>query len=240
MEKYKLNNLQLNGNQLKLIAVLTMTVDHIGAYLLTDVVVLRIIGRVAFPIFAFFIAEGCKYTKNKRKYLLNLFVFASVTQIIKIAFGHNNNLNILFTFLAAAVMIFLFSGATESINEHNTVKTVLCYTAFAFVVILIYMLTQKVIFQYDFWGCITPLLVYMAEFSDKYGKELLYSKLLMLFAALTAVYLYYGGVQIWAYISVFLLLLYNDKKGNRVNKYFFYTFYPLHLAVIFIFKILMQ
>ena len=56
----------LTGNQLKLIALVTMTIDHIGMQLFPRVRLLRIIGRLAFPIFAYMIAEGCRYTRNRR------------------------------------------------------------------------------------------------------------------------------------------------------------------------------
>ena len=55
----------LSSNQLKIIACITMLIDHIGYYLLPNVGVLRLIGRLTFPIFAFLISEGAKYTKNK-------------------------------------------------------------------------------------------------------------------------------------------------------------------------------
>ena len=56
----------LSNDRLKIIAAAAMLIDHIGAYLLPQVRILRIIGRIAFPIFAFMIAEGCRYTKNKK------------------------------------------------------------------------------------------------------------------------------------------------------------------------------
>ena len=62
----------LSGNQLKLIALAAMTIDHIGAYLIPDMVIFRIIGRIAFPIFAYMLAEGCRYTRNRMKYMLVL------------------------------------------------------------------------------------------------------------------------------------------------------------------------
>ena len=57
----------LNGNQLKIIALIAMTLDHIGKMLLPGFTILQIIGRLAFPIFAYMIAEGCRYTKNRKK-----------------------------------------------------------------------------------------------------------------------------------------------------------------------------
>ena len=54
----------LSGNQLKVIAMVTMAIDHIGAYLLPQAMWMRIIGRLAFPIYAFLIAEGCRHTRS--------------------------------------------------------------------------------------------------------------------------------------------------------------------------------
>ena len=60
----------LTGNQLKIFALIAMTLDHIGLELLPQYPFLRIIGRLAFPLFAYMIAEGCRYTKNRTRYLL--------------------------------------------------------------------------------------------------------------------------------------------------------------------------
>ena len=56
----------LTGNQLKLIALFAMTCDHVGLQLLPNVLILRILGRLALPIFAYMIAEGCRYTRNRK------------------------------------------------------------------------------------------------------------------------------------------------------------------------------
>ena len=62
----------LTGNQLKIIGIIAMTCDHVGLQLLPQFPILRIIGRIAFPIFAFLIAEGCRYTRDKKRFLLNM------------------------------------------------------------------------------------------------------------------------------------------------------------------------
>ena len=63
----------LSASTLKIIACVTMVIDHVGAYIFTDLVILRIIGRLSFPIFAYFIAEGCRYTRHKLKRFLLVF-----------------------------------------------------------------------------------------------------------------------------------------------------------------------
>jgi len=68
--------MELNRNHLKIIAVLSMLVDHIGAIFFPKIIFLRIVGRISFPIFAYFVAEGWHYTHNKARYAILLFVFA--------------------------------------------------------------------------------------------------------------------------------------------------------------------
>lgn len=63
----------LNATQLKLIAAFTMLLDHAGALLFPEVMILRVIGRLAYPLFAFMIAEGCRHTRNKLRYFLLIF-----------------------------------------------------------------------------------------------------------------------------------------------------------------------
>ena len=72
----------LTGNQLKLIALITMTIDHVGMMLLPQLRILRAIGRIAFPIFAYMIAEGCRYTHSRKKYLLSMLGIAALYQIV--------------------------------------------------------------------------------------------------------------------------------------------------------------
>ena len=63
----------LSGNALKIIAAITMLIDHIGVILLPQITLFRVIGRISFPIFAFMIAEGCAHTKNKLRYFYRFF-----------------------------------------------------------------------------------------------------------------------------------------------------------------------
>ena len=74
------NKKGVTGSTLKLIAIITMTIDHVGAVIFPDYQILRIIGRIAFPIFAYCIAVGCIYTKNIGKYALRVLLMAILIQ----------------------------------------------------------------------------------------------------------------------------------------------------------------
>lgn len=71
----------MTGFHLKLIALTTMFIDHIGAVFFPQVTLLRVIGRISFPLYAFLIAEGCRYTRNRGRYALGLGVFALISEI---------------------------------------------------------------------------------------------------------------------------------------------------------------
>ena len=75
MEQKNFKFAVLSGNTLKILAAIFMLIDHAGLMLFDDNEIMRIIGRLAYPIFAFMIAEGCKYTKNKIKYFATVFLF---------------------------------------------------------------------------------------------------------------------------------------------------------------------
>ena len=103
---FQQNTRLLSGNALKIIAAVAMVLDHAGLMFFPGNKVLRILGRLAFPIFAFMIAEGCKYTRNRLRYFLQLFILAAVCQIVYFLVDGSMYLSILFTFSSSLLMIF--------------------------------------------------------------------------------------------------------------------------------------
>ena len=104
----------LTGNQLKIVALITMTIDHIGKLIFPQYRVLRVIGRLAFPIFAFMIAEGCKYTKSSKSYLASIVTLAAVCQITLCVAEKSLHQNILVTFTLSIILILSIRKARES------------------------------------------------------------------------------------------------------------------------------
>lgn len=106
----------LNGFHLKLIAACTMFIDHMGHTLFPTVLWLRCIGRLAFPIFCFLIAEGCVYTRDRRKYALRLLAFALLSEVpFDLMVGgtvwYPYSQNVLWTLLAGALICWCVDWA---------------------------------------------------------------------------------------------------------------------------------
>ena len=224
----------INRDALKINAVITMLVDHIGAVLFKDITVLRIIGRLSFPIFAFMVAEGCSYTKNKAKYLFNLVLFGCIAQVMKVYFNQGGKLNIMFTFALSAVMVFALDKAVKVIkNDSSPQKQIYLSVLFILTVSVVWLVCTIFTVDYGFWGCMTPLITSAAFYieSDYFDRNKL--KTILLAFALSLVYMKYGGVQIYAFAALIPLWFYNGQKGGNVPKYFFYIFYPVHLAVLY-------
>ena len=96
----------LTNNQLKIIAMISMLIDHIGVQIFPHVLIFRIIGRLAFPIFAYMIAEGCFYTKNKARYLLMVFGLGFICQLVFYFFMNSLYQGILMTFTLSIICIY--------------------------------------------------------------------------------------------------------------------------------------
>lgn len=95
-----------SGNALKFIAAISMVIDHVGMLIFPEIRLFRIIGRIAFPIFSFMIAEGCKYTKDKLRYFLSVFLLGALCQSVYIIYENDMYMNVLITFSLSIVMVY--------------------------------------------------------------------------------------------------------------------------------------
>lgn len=237
----------LNSNALKMIAIIAMTIDHIAWLVFPDYphevlpVILHTIGRLTCPIMCYFIAEGYHYTKNIRKYTCRLFVFAVISHFAYIfasadfvdwksfiPFYYGNILNqtsVIWPLAWGLVMLRIVNS--EKIPK-QWVKTVL--------ILLICLVT----FPSD-WSCIASLCI--LAFGTNRGKLRTQSMWLIIYVAIYAtVYCFaidrvYGLVQMGVVLAIPFIKLYNGKRGknprvNKIMKWFFYIYYPLHLAIL--------
>lgn len=193
-----------------------MTIDHIGVQLFPDLIILRIIGRLAFPIFAYMIAEGCLYTKNKRKYLLTISITALFCQLVYFFAERSLDQCILVTFSLSIMLIYI-------IKRKNFVLSFLSIWG-------VFFLTEIFNIDYGFCGIILPLFIYFANSKT--------NKLIACVASLILLNIVMGGVQWYSLFAIPLLALYNGKRGKLNLKYLFYIYYPLHLAVIYLISLI--
>lgn len=215
----------LNGNHLKLIAAVTMLLDHAGILLFPGIALFRILGRLAYPIYAYMVAEGCRYTRNKLRYFLLVFGMGAACQIVYYFFSGDTYLNILLTFSCSIALIYALQA---SYAAKTWQKQALWSILFCAGFLTVYGLDQLITIDYGFWGVMAPVFVsfaYLRKFPHWMSVLLLGVALLLLGADL-------GGIQHYALLSIPLLLLYSGKRGKYSMKYFFYIFYPVHLVVL--------
>ena len=214
----------LSGNQLKVIAMVTMTIDHIGDILFPQLLWLRLIGRLALPVYAFLIAEGCRQTRSMGRYLGSVALMALLCQAT-VALCGSWYQSILVTFSMSIWLIFLLQKLQET-------KKPLWSNLFAVAVAGVFFVTEMLpgllsgtdyAVDYGFLGVMLPVVVWLMP-----------KKLWQLMTA--AVVLLLMGLSAWSQLlalgAVPLLALYNGQRGKYNLKWLFYWYYPVHLAII--------
>lgn len=216
----------MNSFRLKWIAILTMAIDHTAAVLLpydsTLYLVMRCIGRVAFPIFVFLLIEGFQHTSNVKKYLLRLGAFALISEVPfdlaifgrVIEFSHQN---IFFTLFIGLLSIYLI-GIVEKTYYRKPALQILLNAG---ITIVFSCLAGFLKTDYDFGGVLLIIAFYLFR----------KSKLLLTLCLLIVAGVLFGGIEIYAVLGMIPIVFYNGKKGKSM-KYFFYLFYPAHLLLL--------
>lgn len=230
----------MSRNALKIIASVSMLIDHIGFILFPEVELLRYIGRLAMPIYAFFIGEGCLYTRDRKKYFTRIFSLAVVCQLFYIGeylFTKSGNpfyLNILFTFSASVAICSAYLGCFDENGRNKKGKEnfILGFAVAVFGVLCI-LGERGVIpleFDYGFGGIVLPV---FAAVTKERKKKLLIFAVGLVIVILSANY----SDPMWtagALLSIVPLCFYNGKAGKYNLQKAFYLFYPIHLGVIYL------
>ena len=205
---------------MKWIAVLTMITDHVGRMFFPDVHIFNIIGRIAFPLFAFLLVEGFVHTGNLKKYMLRMLIFACISEIpydlaMQETWLEFSRQNTIWTLTLGLMMLALCRKYQYSVWAVAGIAVVCCAAA------------ALLRFDYGAGGIVLILILYFLR--DRQWLKYL--------AMLGLSVLWFGGTEIAAMISIIFMLAYNGKHGKNM-KYMFYWFYPVHLAVLFFIKIL--
>ena len=223
----------LNGFHLKLIAVCTMLVDHLGYTLFPWSLWLRCIGRIAFPIFCFLIAEGCVYTRSRKKYALRLLVFAVLSEIpfnlmSRGAAGDVYHQNVLWTLLLGALMCWLLDWALKKRAASSFALT-------GAVMVSAFCLLELLNTDYGGWGMLLVVMFYGVHRAPNSPAVKMAAQAVGL--AVFAVGVMNGRVitiELWALVALLPIWCYNGQRGysNRAVQYGFYAFYPVHILIL--------
>ena len=237
----------LNANTLKLIAIIAMTIDHITWMLFPGYpkealpIVLHAIGRITCPIMCYFIAEGYHYTRNIQKYTGRLFIFAVISHFAYIfasadyvdvksfiPFYYGNALNQTSVMWSLAWGLVMLRVVNSPKTKSDMAKTLL--------VVGICLLS----FPSD-WSCIASLCI--LAFGTNRGNFKRQMLWMIFYVAIYAIVYFfaidraYGVLQMAVVLAIPVIGLYNGQRGknasvNRIMKWMFYLYYPLHLFII--------
>jgi len=235
---------KLNADHLKLIAILTMTIDHIsdliypGFPAVPAAVLLHIVGRVTAPTMWFFICEGYHYTHNIKKYIARLFGFAVVSHFaycfafgigpVPFSSGVFNQTSVMYPLFVAVLVLWLQDAETGMKPWlRQVVIFVLIWSAFP-----------------ADWSCIAVLSILgMSRNRGNLEKQMV---CMMLWVSVYALVSFFFVNKVFALVQPFVILVYpllkryNGQKGTaKWMKWFFYLYYPVHLVGIGICRIVL-
>lgn len=208
---------------LKLIACLTMLIDHMGTIFFPSIIWFRIIGRLSMPLFAYGLARGFKYSLKKgtiEKYFKNLLMFAIVSQIpYGMLFG---SLNIGFTWIFALCLLCL--------RETKDEKKICLWVS---LLIIGLVLEQTIGMDYGLYGIMMPLAFYEGLIKNNSSKETIINIAILNFIYWLGEGLgFYPALQSISMLSLIIILRFNKFDSLvKLPKWFYYVIYPLHLFV---------
>ena len=239
----------ISGYWLKMIAVITMLIDHSAATILERILVqmpswapatvdnweqwyrldllLRGIGRMAFPIYCFLLVEGFHYTHSRRKYAARLFVFALISEVpfdmalnqSVLEFSYNN---VFFTLFLGLLVIMAAYWVMERFSSDNLTSEIGRITLLVVIGMVGCALASYVIScDYGASGVIAIYIMYLLRSKRELGFAL----------AVVSLGVFSGELELLALLMLIPLHFYNGTRGKQ-HKYFFYAFYPLHLLLL--------
>ena len=229
-----MNKKILSQEGLKILACVTMLIDHIGVVFMPSFAnydlyyALRMIGRLAFPIYCFLLAEGVAHTKNPVKYGLRLFIGILLAEIpFDLAlFGR-------FSWDHQSVMVTLFLGFGMALIMQKLDRTKLVP------VIVFAFLAELFRTDYGAWGIfMIALFVMTRERKDRNNLQLIGMVIICWFMNSAAVRIFgiRVPIEMFAVLALIPIFLYTGKKrtGSKAVQIIFYLFYPVHLLVLYL------
>lgn len=192
--------------------MLSMLIDHLGLVFFPDVEWLRIVGRLAMPLYTYGIVQGYKYTRSFKNYLFRLLIIASISQVFYTLLMHIYTPNIIFTFIACLLLLKYF----EQTKDGPFLKY--------FIVVSGAFFLQVFQFSYGTYAFVLTLIYH-------YNKWIVLNHNLLNIAA----YFVNGWVtQLYSFIPSLLIKYFPNRRLTGAARRFYQVFYPLHLAVLYL------
>ena len=207
----------LSGSALKLVAMAAMVIDHVALIFFcnnpehsTTYELMRTIGRISYPVFAFLVVEGYLHTHDFGRYAKRLLYFAIVSEIPWQLINHDGSHNVLFTLLVGLFVLYM-------IEHWHTTNINISLFAIIIGVLLIYIHTD-----YDWRGLLLILIFYLFKKDPLF--QTVFGILVMSFYGFTG-----------ALLAFMVINAYNGHRGfiqGDLGKHLVYLFYPCHLLLL--------
>lgn len=243
------------GSTLKIIAIITMLIDHIGAVIFERIlvangmyqlnidnaesimnfvqnngivvavyIVLRLIGRLGFPIFCFLLIEGFLHTRNVWKYAFRLFLFSLISEIpFNLAFRNNlfdtSYQNVFFTLLLGLLALIFIRMVEKKLSSNKVLQYLLIIP-----IAVVFMLIAELLLRCDYgaMGVLTIVVMYLLR------KNRIWEM-----AGGCAILTFMSFMEVTSFFTLIPVYKYNGERGLKL-KYVFYAFYPVHLLILYL------
>ena len=249
----------MNTFVLKLIAIITMTIDHFAIAVGTNItdgqaelspymtkpvyMILRGIGRIAFPIFAYLIVEGFFYTKNLTKYILRLFIFAFISQVpfslvnSRVILDTHKQ-NVFFTLGLGLICVYMLDMLIKLSKQAKEKNEPMPYINIMLGIGIIIICIVSVVLNTDYsiMGILLIMIFYIFRADTTLPKMSKPNILRFTFLGISMMLLILTlnfGIEIFAPFALIPIAMHNRQKGPSM-KYFFYAYYPGHFAVLYL------
>lgn len=234
----------MNRQQIKLLAIAAMTIDHIAlVFVPSDSIlyyVMRLIGRLTAPLMAFMLTEGYRHTRSRSKYLLRLVIFALISQpfYFRLAFGrapesileYCTHWNVMLSLAFGLLIMMLFDSYIHSCMSIVLLGVLISLAHFCD---WSYLIPAWTIIFFCYYKRDTPIMIILFGMASVTLQTLVYCKQFDSFAAFS--------FQFGTLLALIPIMLYNGKRGTvrheHLNRWFFYIYYPVHMVVLLVLQV---
>lgn len=226
---------KVTGNMLKCIACITMLIDHVDIVFLGNDYSLRCIGRIAFPIFIFLLAEGFIHTHNKTEYLLRLIAFSLISEIpYDLIFNRDpfffSNNSVMWTLTLGFICLIMIDDFWRGIYAGEDKSILLQFLLLCGCLYISEILDMN----YGATGIMAIILCYIMMRS---GIDNTFAYIAVVLLLVT-----FEKIEIWGLLGLPAIIFYSGELGKKSKplQLAFYLFYPVHLTVLYILSVLFR